>query len=223
MSTVFLDFGGVLSPPIEDLFTDYERKTGITPADLKWAMRQVADQLDVEPLAPIELAMIPETEWVDRMHAVLRARDPGIDLSRSERAFGSQWFAGHQANPAMRGLAFDLLERGHQVGILTNNVVEWEPVWRRMVDLDDVVELVVDSCRVGVRKPDPRIFEVASTRAAVASEGCLLVDDLAENCAAAVAAGWRAVQFRDAAQAISELEQLLHRPVGAGVDRGERI
>lgn len=41
-SAVFLDFGGVLSPPIEDLFAEYERKTGIAPSDLKAAMAGVA-------------------------------------------------------------------------------------------------------------------------------------------------------------------------------------
>lgn len=224
MSMVYLDFGGVLSPPIEDLFVEYERRTGIAPADLKWAMAQVAADLGEEPLAPIELALLPETEWVDRLHAALRRRYPAIDLSRSRRDFGAQWFAGHQVNPVVRQLVFQLRERGHQVGILTNNVVEWEPSWRRMVDLDEVVDHIVDSCRVGVRKPDPRIFEIARERAGVPASECILVDDLAENCAAAVAAGWRAVRFLDAAQAISELDALLGdaEPVAVAAG-GERV
>ncbi|MBF6179984.1 HAD family hydrolase [Nocardia otitidiscaviarum] len=212
MSMVYLDFGGVLSPPIAELFEAYERKTGIAPAALQWAMARVAADLGVAPLAPIELAMLPETEWVDRLHAALRERDPAVDLSRSEREFGAQWFAGHDVNPRVRQLVFDLRARGHRVGILTNNVVEWEPVWRRMVDLDDAVDHIVDSCRVGVRKPDPAIFDLARERAGVPAEECVLVDDLAENCAAAIAAGWRAVRFVDAAQAIAELNARLDEP-----------
>ncbi|WP_405493918.1 HAD family hydrolase [Nocardia sp. NBC_00511] len=209
MSMIYLDFGGVLSPPIEDLFTVYETKTGIAPADLKWAMAQVAAELGVQPLAPIELALLPETEWVDGLHAALRRRYPDIDLSRSRRDFGVQWFDGHRVNPVVRQLAFDLRTRGHQVGILTNNVVEWEPTWRRMVDLDEVADHIVDSCRVGVRKPDPAIFEIARDLAGVPAAECVLVDDLAENCAAARASGWHAVRFLDAAQSISELDDWL--------------
>ncbi|WP_228001656.1 HAD family hydrolase [Nocardia australiensis] len=220
MTAVFLDFGGVLSPPIEELFEDYERKTGIAPLELKWAMQQVADDLGVPMLAPVELAMITEAEWVDRMHAALLARDPSIDLSRSESAFGRQWFAGHRVNSHMSQLVSDLKARGYQVGILTNNVVEWEPYWRAMVGLDDVVDHIVDSCRVGARKPDPRIFELARQMTGLPSHECYLVDDLAENCAAAVAAGWQTVRFVDTAQAVTELEELLGRIVVAPTIRG---
>ncbi|GDY33036.1 hypothetical protein GTS_46690 [Gandjariella thermophila] len=125
----------------------------------------------------------------------------------------------------MRRLVFDLRDRGHQVGILTNNVVEWEPIWRRMVDLDHVVDHIVDSCRVGVRKPDPRIFEIARERTGLPAGDCVLVDDLAENCVAAEAAGWGAVRFHSAEQAISELNELLDRTESVGASsaaHGER-
>lgn len=209
MTAIFLDFGGVLSPPIEELFADYERKTGISPADLKWAMKQVGTDLGVEPLAPVELAMITENEWVDRLHAALLTRDPDYDVSRSDRDFGKQWFAGHRVNRRISQLVPDLKARGYTVGILTNNVVEWEPTWRRMVGLDDVVDVIVDSCRVGVRKPDAQIFEIAQQLSGSPAHQCYLVDDLPENCAAALIAGWQSVQFRHTEQAIADLNRSL--------------
>lgn len=208
---VWFDFGGVLSPPLDELFLRYEQVAGI-PVDLfKYAIAEVGAQYGLAPLAPIELALLDERAWVGKLHAVLRAKAPELDLSRSEPDFGRQWFAGHQVNGAVRDFAIELAESGTRVGVLSNNVVEWEPYWRTMIDLDDVLSALIDSCKVGFRKPDPEIFALAAERAGVDPGQCILVDDLAENCAAARESGWTAVRFRDAGQAIGEVREALER------------
>ncbi|GAA2054703.1 HAD-IA family hydrolase [Williamsia deligens] len=202
---VWFDFGGVLSPPLDELFLRYEQVTGIPVAVLKRAIETVGAQSGLPPLAAIELAVVDERTWVTQLHDAIRAERPDLDLSRSEPDFGRQWFDGHVVNAGIRDLAVELLDAGVQVGILSNNVVEWEPYWRPMVGLDDVVTDLVDSCRVGVRKPDPAIFALAAERNGVRPEDNILVDDLAENCAAARAAGWRAIHFTDTASAVAEV------------------
>ncbi|RZL75741.1 MAG: HAD family phosphatase [Rhodococcus sp. (in: high G+C Gram-positive bacteria)] len=211
-TTVFLDFGGVLSPPIEDLFVDYERKTGISPADLKAAMAGVADGLGVEVLAPVELGLLTEAEWVSRMHRWLTSR--GIDVSRAESDFGRQWFAGHQVNTTMRDLVYELKAQGYRVGILTNNVREWEAHWRPMVGLDDDVDAIVDSYDVGCRKPEPEIFAISEARIGAAPGTAILIDDLESNCAAARRSGWGAVRFVDNDQTLADLAALLREDLG---------
>ena len=42
------------------------------------------------------------------------------------------------------------------MAILTNNVREWEPIWRAKLPVDEIFETVVDSAFVGMRKPDLR-------------------------------------------------------------------
>ncbi len=208
---VWFDFGGVLSPPLADLFRRYEEVAGIPVDLLKFAIAEVGAQYGLAPLAPIELALLDERSWVAKLHAAVRSKEPDLDLSRSEPDFGRQWFAGHTANTEVRDFAIELAAGGTPVGVLSNNVVEWEPYWRTMIDLDHVVSAVIDSCRVGFRKPDPEIFAIAAERAGVAPQQCVLVDDLAENCAAARASGWTAVQFGDAAQAIADVRSVLAR------------
>ncbi|GAA1462335.1 HAD-IA family hydrolase [Williamsia maris] len=215
-TTVFLDFGGVLSPPIEDLFLEYERVTGIAPADLKAAMAGVADGLGVDVLAPVELGLLTEVEWVRRMHRWLTCR--GVDVSRSDLDFGRQWFAGHQVNATMRRLVFELKARGYRVGILTNNVREWEAHWRPMVGLDEDVDAIVDSYDVGCRKPEPEIFAISENRIGAAPGTAILVDDLESNCAAARRAGWGAVRFVDNDQTLADLAALLRAQDGAAAD-----
>ncbi|MCX6469341.1 MAG: HAD family phosphatase [Corynebacteriales bacterium] len=199
---VWFDFGGVLSPPLDELFERYEQNTGIPVAVLQRAIATVGAQYGLPPLAPIELALLDERSWVGRLHDAIRTERPDLDLSRSETDFGRQWFAGHRVNSGVRDLALELIGNGVRVGILSNNVVEWEPYWRPMVGLDDVVTDLVDSCRVGVRKPDPEIFTLAARRNDVDPRDCILVDDLAENCRSAVDTGWTAIRFVDTASAV---------------------
>jgi putative hydrolase of the HAD superfamily len=206
---VWFDFGGVLSPPLGELFERYEHKTGIPVAALQKAIAAVGAEYELPPLAPIELALLDERSWVNKLHNAIRAEDPDIDLSRSELDFGRQWFAGHVVNTAVRDLALNLLADGIRVGILSNNVVEWEAYWRPMVGLDDVVTDLVDSCQVGVRKPDPAIFALAARRNDVDPRDCILVDDLEENCRAAEKEGWTAVHFVDTDAAIDAVRALV--------------
>jgi putative hydrolase of the HAD superfamily len=93
------------------------------------------------------------------------------------------------------------------MALLTNNVREWEPLWRSMLPVDEIFELVVDSGFEGVRKPDPEIYRRTVERLGdgVAAENCLFVDDVEVNVAAARELGMRAIHFRDNDQAIGEI------------------
>ena len=69
----------------------------------------------------------------------------------------------------MIAFARELRERGLRTALLTNNVREWEPLWRaKLPELDEIFEVVVDSAFVGLRKPDPRIYELTLERLGVA-------------------------------------------------------
>lgn len=209
MSTVqrvWFDFGGVLSPPIPALFEQYEVKTGLAPAVLQRAIAEVADELGVPPLAPIENALLTEDEWGRRVELALLRQVPPADISRARlRQFGEQWFAGVRANVHMVRAARTLKEHGFAIGILTNNVVEWAPHWRPIVGLEEVADLIVDSSEEGCRKPDARFFDIAVERAGLPAAANLLIDDLAENVAAAAARGWQTVHFRDNPQALADI------------------
>ncbi|MFI1726710.1 HAD family hydrolase [Streptomyces sp. NPDC020489] len=213
MPMIWFDFGGVLSPPLDDLYDDYHRKTGITPDQLKTAMRDVAAEMNMPTLAPVELAVITEAEWGRRLAQALTRRHPGIDLSRARlETFGEQWFDGVVANPLMVCALRYARDNGFRVGILSNNVVEWEPYWRPIIEPAGELDCLIDSCKVGVRKPDPRIFDLAAKTAEAEPGDCVLIDDLAENCEAARSRGWQTVHFRDNAQALDELRRVTGLP-----------
>lgn len=95
------------------------------------------------------------------------------------------------------------------MAMLTNNVREWEPLWRPMLPIDEIFETVVDSAFVGCRKPEAKIYEIVLNRLGLDAERCLFVDDVLVNCEGAEKAGMTAVHFQDNEQAIAEVRAAL--------------
>ncbi|EJR1734684.1 haloacid dehalogenase [Salmonella enterica subsp. enterica serovar Sarajane] len=212
MKIIWFDFGGVLSPSVPDLFTSYYLKTGIPPAVLQRAMKEVADDMNMDVLAPVEKAIITEREWGAGIRLKLSQSAPELDLSQARlEQFGEQWFDGILPNQLMIDLFRKVKATGLKVGILTNNVVEWENHWKRVAGISEEADVIVDSCKVGCRKPETEIFAIAAERAGVRPEENLLIDDVPENCMAARQCGWESVHFKDNSSAVMEVIAVLQR------------
>ncbi|KAA0981420.1 HAD family phosphatase [Pseudomonas sp. ANT_J28] len=218
IQAIWFDFGGVLSPSIDELYRVYQENTGISRSQMEAAMHAVAKPLNVQFQAPIELAMMTQVEWGQGMSKALSELYPGIDLSRCDfDNHGEQWFSPHNVNEHMFELFHEVKAAGLKACILTNNVVEWETPWRRMVGLDDVADSIVDSCKVKLRKPDPKIFALAADQIGVPAAACVLIDDVEENCEAARAAGWHAILFVDSL----ETQHAVRALIGAAQPRAQ--
>jgi putative hydrolase of the HAD superfamily len=100
-------------------------------------------------------------------------------------------------------------ERGLRFALCTNNVREWEPLWRSKLPIDDVFEVVVDSAFVGTRKPEPEIYAITLERLGLPATACAFIDDLERNVEAARHTGMHGIVYRDTPQALTELESLL--------------
>jgi putative hydrolase of the HAD superfamily len=202
---VISDFGGVLTSPLVEGFLAYQEQTGVTPEDLGHAMARAADEHGAHPLYQLERGEISESEFGRRLQAQL---SDGFDLLHLRNVY----FERLRPNRSMIDFMRKLRGRGLRMALCTNNVREWEPLWRaKLPELDEVFDVVVDSAFVGCRKPEPRIFELTLERLgdAVRFEECLLVDDVEVNCDAARALGMKAVRFEDTGKAITEIEAAL--------------
>lgn len=216
MKIIWFDFGGVLSPSIPELFDSYYEKTGIPAQLLQKAMKSVADEMNMDVLAPIEIAAITEQEWGTKLRKHLQTIAPEIDLSKARlEHFGEQWFDGIKPNPHMIALFHQVRSSGLKAGILTNNVVEWESHWKRVVGITDQADIIIDSCKIGFRKPQSEIFVIAAREAGVRPEECLLIDDVEDNCSAANQMGWKSVHFRESASVVAQVSDLLLTREGA--------
>jgi putative hydrolase of the HAD superfamily len=68
---------------------------------------------------------------------------------------------------------------------------------------------VIESSKAGVRKPDPRIYEMMTEALGVAPAACIYLDDLGINCKPAAAMGMAAIKVSGEAQALADLGRLL--------------
>jgi epoxide hydrolase-like predicted phosphatase len=207
IEAVVSDFGGVLTTPLFSAFAHVQEDHGISLEALGKAMFRAATERGENPLFPFERGEMTEREFLTIVGAALRV-EVGRDVTLE--GFAERYFARLEPNERMIEHLRSLKERrGLRLAMLTNNVREWESRWRSMLPVDELFEIVVDSAFVGLRKPDPAIYELTLERLGLPAEACAFVDDLEVNCDAARALGMTAVRFQDTDQAIAELEAAL--------------
>ena len=206
ITTVISDFGGVLTTPLVQSFMAFQDETGISMEALGGAMQRIAERDGENPLFELERGRMTEGAFLDRIAAELETE---LGHRPELHRFRDIYFEALQPNEPMIELMAELRDVGYRMGLLTNNVREWEPLWRSMMPVDEVFELVVDSAFVGCRKPEREIYEITLERLGTPARSCLFVDDVEVNCDGARSLGIQAVHFRDNDQAIGEIRGLL--------------
>ena len=73
---------------------------------------------------------------------------------------------------------------------------------------------VIESSKVGIRKPDPRIYAMMIDALGIEAAECVYLDDLGVNCKPAAAMGMTAIKVAGEEQALADLERVLGRPAG---------
>ncbi|MDP2293648.1 MAG: HAD family phosphatase [Actinomycetota bacterium] len=109
----------------------------------------------------------------------------------------------------MIALVHELRDAGFRLGVLTNNVAEFREHWRTLLPFDDLFDDVVDSHEVGLRKPDPAIYQLALARLGAEAGRTAFLDDVVSNVSAAEGVGIRGVWVDvDATEAIAAVRRL---------------
>jgi putative hydrolase of the HAD superfamily len=200
------DFGGVLTTPLLAAFAAFQDDSGISPENLGKAMRVGLEEGEEIPLFQLERGEISEDEFIEGL-------EDGLETILGHRPhlhhFRQKFWGALHPNAPMIELMRELKASGLKMAMLTNNVREWEPLWRSMLPVDEIFEEIVDSAFVGCRKPEARIYELTLERIGMPAGECLFIDDLRPNIDGAEAAGMKAVHFRDNEQAIAEIRAAL--------------
>ena len=117
----------------------------------------------------------------------------------------------YMGNPNEELIAwFRALRPRYRTAILSNSFVGARDHEEERYGFTSMVDLAIYSHEEGIHKPDPRIYEIAINRLGVAPAEIAFLDDVPENVDAARAAGIQAILFANNAQAIADLEALLH-------------
>jgi putative hydrolase of the HAD superfamily len=198
-TAVLWDFGGViLSSPFE-AFNTYEDAHGI-PRDF---IRSVnAHNPDDNAWAKMERTELTHAEF-DELFATeseaLGHRIPGADILA---------LLSGAVRPEMVTALDKVIAAGYRTACITNNVSGGEPRPEVEVIMAKFHE-VVESSKVGIRKPEPEIYTMACEMLGVEPQQSVYLDDLGINLKPAAAMGMTTIKVLSAAQAIADLEAVL--------------
>lgn len=194
------DFGGViLSSPFE-AFNRYETEKGLplniirsvnatNPDSNAWAL------LERNDISPAQF----DAQFADESEA-LGHRIPGADVLA---------LLSGDVRPAMVAALDHVIASGFRTACLTNNVVSTSPdPSPRQIEVAAIMgkfDHVVESSKVGCRKPEPRFYEIACELLDVSPTQCVFLDDLGINLKPAAAMGMRTIKVGAPEIALQEL------------------
>ncbi len=208
---------------IEAVLWDYGGVFSASPFE---AMERLASELGVEPERYVALIFGPyerddDHPWhrLERGEITLGdARDQILELGRADGVeadllhfIAAMAKQGAGVRSEVVALAREIKAAGTGTALVTNNVAEFREHWRRSIPIDELFHHLVDSSEVGLRKPDPRIFELALERVGASDPSrAVFLDDYEGNVQAARRVGIHGIRVTaDFAKALDELRALL--------------
>jgi epoxide hydrolase-like predicted phosphatase len=172
---LLLDYGGVLTEPVDDSFARFERRLGLPPGRSFEVLVAASRTTGGGPIGALERGEMDLSEFevllrgllVEAGYQIAADVDLLAGLFEAMRPAGGLW-----------ELAARVRNHGVRTGLLSNS---WGFTVYPFAELEVHFDDLVLSGRVGLRKPDPAIYRLAADRLGVAVEHCVFVDDLERN------------------------------------------
>jgi epoxide hydrolase-like predicted phosphatase len=212
LRALVVDYGGVLTEPLADSMAQWIANERLEPAEFRlvmkdWLGTSYGEQSLDNPVHALERGelAIPdfERELAQRLRTVDGAAVEPVGLL-------ARMFAGFEyPQPPMLTALRRARAAGLSTALLSNS---WGLDYPRE-GWDELFDTVVISGEVGLRKPEPEIYQLTASRLGHRTEECVFVDDLAPNITGAVAAGMVGLHHRDAEATVDELEALFGVPL----------
>ncbi len=197
---VLWDFGGViLSSPFE-AFAAYEREQGLPEGLLR---RLNATNPDTNAWAKLERSEVDLEGFAELYEAEADAAGHRIDAGAVLALLSGE------LRPAMVQALRRIRAEGLTQACLTNNVAGTEAVRPELAEVMALFDAVLESSKLGVRKPDPRFYDLALEAVGVTPSEAVFLDDLGINLKPARALGIHTIKVVDPDQALAELEAVV--------------
>jgi putative hydrolase of the HAD superfamily len=199
---LIVDFGGVLTTPLQDSFVAFAEVMGIELQDLvRVALKAYTDEEDPLVVA-FEKGKLGEAEF--SIHFAQRlAQETGVEVDPErlvQRLFGAM-----RLEEGMFDAVVAVKASGRRTALLSNS---WGVSSYPRERLAEVMDVIVISGEVGMRKPDREIFDHTVAELELEAASCVFVDDHPGHLKAAQDVGLTTVLHRSPAQTIEELEKL---------------
>ena len=212
IEAVIWDFGGVLTSSPFEAFARYERERGL-PKDFIRGIN--ATNPNTNAWALFERSECTLDEFDELFAKEAQA------LGHEVRGRAIVELLSGDLRPAMIA-ALKACKARVKVGCITNNVSAGEGAGmarstdkaRAVAEVMGLFDHVIESSKIGMRKPDPRIYQLACETLGVSPANCVYLDDLGINLKPAAQLGMKTIKVVDPAQALVELEAAVGFPVG---------
>ena len=204
---VLWDFGGVITSSPFEAFNRYEKERGL-PADFLRSIN--ATNPDSNAWAQLESSQVTVDEFDE-----LFAQEAEL---KGHRVMGKdvlELLSG-DVRPEMVN-ALKAIKAQHQIGCITNNVntgqgpgmAKSSEKAAQVAEIMALFDVVIESSKVGIRKPDPEIYRMTCDQMSIQPEETIYLDDLGINLKPARALGMTTIKVLNVDQTLDELETLL--------------
>jgi len=198
IAAVLFDLGGVITDSPFDAFDRYEQAHGLPAGTIRSV--NAADHHD-NAWARLERNEIGFDEFCDAFESETAAAGGAVDARDLFAMFSGE----------LRPEMVEVVRRcrAHfKTGLLTNNFLT-PMADSRLAEVLALFDTVVESCVVGVRKPDPRFYQMACDDLGIEPSEAVFLDDLGVNLKPARALGMVTIKVTDSASAVAALEDVV--------------
>jgi epoxide hydrolase-like predicted phosphatase len=207
---LIVDFGGVLTNPLQEGFEAFAESLGIELQDLVRVMLPIYSGMGDDTVERFEKGQLDEGEFsrqlATRLETATRAPvEPDGLVTRI--------FSGVHLEPVMLDAVAAARREGLKTALLSNS---WGMSGYPRDRFGELFDAVIISGEVGLRKPDPAIYELAVRRLDVPPARCVFVDDYPGHLEPAERAGMTTVLHLSPRQTLTRLTDLLGVGLGAG-------
>ena len=211
INVVLFDFGGVVTTSPFEAFARYEKDVGAPPDSIR---RINSTNSDDNAWAKMERSEVSTAEFCELFEA--EAAELGLELS-GQKVLAC--LSGTVRPQMVRAL--EILRTRIRIGCITNNMKSGHGAGMSrtseqaasIAQIMEMFEVVVESAKVGLRKPDVRIYEMACLELGVEPRNCAYLDDLGINCKPAASLGMVAIKGVDPDVALNDLEKVVGFPL----------
>jgi epoxide hydrolase-like predicted phosphatase len=203
MQGLIVDWGGVLTMPIHTAIGGWLKAAGVDHNHYGEVVRRWVEPLpgEISPVHRLERGELAVEDFEHLLSTALAREGSTVEA----RGLVSRMFADLAIYEAsMTSLVTRARAAGIRTALLSNS-------WGNDYDRSDwhaMFDIVVISGEVGMRKPEPGIFELVLDRIGLPADECVFIDDMAHNIAAAEQAGLVGIVHRTFDETILELQAL---------------
>ena len=206
IKAVLFDLGGVVLESPLNVITNFEKTMGLSDGAVA---RVILQGGDTGPWACLERGEISMADFCQEINA--RSEKAGTPFSGQGLMASFDDMA--RVRPRMIELVRQLKRRGHTVAALTNNWHSGGLLQDRFIQLREEFDLLVESWKVGLRKPEVAIYELVLSRLGTRPEETVFLDDFGINLKPARAMGMRTIKVGCAQDAIDGLYEVFGDPI----------